>query len=246
MEFTLKTWKKLICQRYSSVGLPKRDELRPLEQIQQAMMCEKRKQEANALEKELYKDYKHNWKKVKSWLEKFIYNKFNEKRDYWIKKAFQDKEYSIRLSRQFHEFDTFEQSEHMETKKKILEQSEKRYYQWSGQHFYSSQFSFVNRQYEPCVVCGRNGKEVSVLRIQDVRQFIEFFELSTEEQKSLPKQMTAYLNQDRTLYDGNSILNDLDPITTIRNPWWVGEYNYGPKITISFALCKTHKNKYKN
>jgi hypothetical protein len=59
-------------------------------------------------------------------------------------------------------------------------------------------------------------------------------------------QMKKYLNQSTTAYFGNSILDDLDPVTLITNPWFIADVAFNeikfyqrsnPAYFIHFHLC---------
>ena len=76
----------------------------------------------------------------------------------------------------------------------------------------------------------------------DYRQFLEFFNLT---EKDIPKAMVEHMHQENTLYVGNSILTDVDPIDTIRDPWFRNDrigcvYSPGwdPHLIINIPLCK--------
>jgi hypothetical protein len=72
-----------------------------------------------------------------------------------------------------------------------------------------------------CDCCGTTRMRYKLtLFFLEYFQFKRFFELTEEEDKSMPEPLRTHLNQSRTLYKGNSILNDIDPVSHIRNPWW--------------------------
>lgn len=232
-----------------------RDELSSLEQVEKKLTYLLRKQAANELEEKIKKDYSRNWKKVKEWLKLFVQNKFSEKHEYFIKKILEDREYSYRKYKTFSSFDgnQFEGNSVLIKEKILTTIFEHKtvkvrgrggnWYSMSDRNFHFKSWIDFRKEYYPCAHCEKNGKTEYVLTISDVQQFIEFFELTKVEVRKLPKQMIKYLNQARNLYDGNSILDDLDPISQIYNPWWVSSGSE-PYITLSMALCGFCKKKF--
>ena len=228
-----------------------RDDLTSFEQVEKNLMYQSRKQSAEILQGEIKKDYDRNWEKVKEQLTLFIQKKFAEKRDYYIKKILEDREYQYKRYQGFgtYEEEKFQKENVIIEKEKILSihcdhkiihGKGNIYYASSERNFHFTTFEYRGK-YFPCASCNKNGKTEYILTIKDVQVFIDFFELSEKEIKDLPKQMKKYLNQARTLYDGNSILEDLDPVSLIENPWWVcknSNHNSSPQITMSMALCK--------
>jgi hypothetical protein len=60
-----------------------------------------------------------------------------------------------------------------------------------------------------------------------------------------PKEMIDHLHQQNEMYIGNKILNDLDPIDLINDPWFRTDIRNYPKITVFIPICKRCYNKYK-
>lgn len=108
-----------------------------------------------------------------------------------------------------------------------------------------------------CSYCAKHASKYRyALNFLDYTQFKEFFKLTPELENSLPQQLRLYLNQSRTLYTGNSILNDIDPVSLIKNPWWVASINENwekrkiswsnadPYLKIIFSLCGFCRKKF--
>lgn len=112
-----------------------------------------------------------------------------------------------------------------------------------------SEYSYYN-DFRYCSCCEKHKKRYDcAVQFLDYSQFKAFFELNPDEEKKLPEQLKLHLNQNRTLYVGNSILNDIDPLCSIKNPWWVAGIdtraedneiswrNCDPYLKIAFGLC---------
>jgi len=220
----------------------KRDELTSLEQIEKKIIYTNRQLATKKLEAKIKNDYNKNREKVLKNLTDFIRKQFDIKPEYYIKRALKDKEYCYTKYSQFGD-DPETVSESIKEKILSIKYNYKTIY---GNQYWAKIFHIA--KHENCNYCNKyHGRYEFLLRFKDIEQFIEFFELSEKEYKKLPIQMRKYFNQARTLYDGNSILNDLDPITNIENPWWGGD---NPYIVISFNLCgfcyRKFKRKLKN
>ncbi len=111
-----------------------------------------------------------------------------------------------------------------------------------------------------CDYCGRyKPKHPYILAFRDYMQFKAFFELTPKEEGRLPSQLRDYFSQNSEMYMGNSILDDLDPVDEIKNPWWrasaleqvnTGEMTVsyhghpnGPDVRIIFGICGVCKRK---
>lgn len=225
----------------------KRNELTSLEQTQKKLTYMTRKQVAKKLEKKLKKDYEKNWDKVKRDLTVFIQKHFLTSSEYFIKKSLMDKEYEYIKYCSFAD-NMKENSKPIKEKILTIKYNNNIIY---GNYDRWARRKFLVMEQEDCIYCNKHhGRYEFLLKIKDFRQFVDFFELSESEIKKLPIQMKKYFNQARVLYNGNSILQDLDPISQIENPWWSEGFNYEPYIIISFSLCgfcyKKLKRRLKN
>jgi hypothetical protein len=85
------------------------------------------------------------------------------------------------------------------------------------------------------------------LQFLDWEIFREFFEIKENEMQYIPDQFKMYLNQASNEYCGNSLLEDLDPIALIKNPWFIKTLNNNgeiidrsrknPAYLINYFLC---------
>jgi hypothetical protein len=109
-------------------------------------------------------------------------------------------------------------------------------------------------KWQKCSVCdNKKARYRYTVQFIDYRQFKDFFELTKQEDESMPFQLKTYLNQIQTRYHGNSILDDVDPLAFIDNPWWVedpeersvvwGRRDTSPVLFLQFGLCGFCKKK---
>jgi len=107
---------------------------------------------------------------------------------------------------------------------------------------------------EKCLFCEKyKGRYNYVVQFLDFLQFESFFELNDKEKKKMPYQLRDFLNQERMCYSGNWILDDVDPLCLVDNPWWVGDLDQfkkykrkqrdEPALFFTFNLCKYCKRK---
>jgi len=105
---------------------------------------------------------------------------------------------------------------------------------------------------EYCMFCSYTKKKYLKLKFIDYRQFLEFFNLKENE---IPPHMIEHLHQQRTMYVGNSILDDLDPVDGVNDPWFRSAHDAKsthrfahddpPNISIVLPVCLVCLNKYK-
>lgn len=92
-----------------------------------------------------------------------------------------------------------------------------------------------------CEVCGTNKKKMFInLNFLEWTQMEKFFEIPIE---SFPKEMKNHLHQQNELYVGNTILDDVDPIDTIRDPWFRNRYQKAATFQVCIPICKRCYNK---
>lgn len=216
--------------------------------IQEVIAYKKREKIADEIEKALFEDFDKNKNKVKKWIQGFLDKQDAEK---IVIRALEDKEYAYMHYPQFTEKRVIELK-----KKKILSIGE---YSWYYPEYYNW-FRFGKLLYDDiwkhyyeqiCYFCGAKQKKIMELTFIDYRQFLEFFEL---EEKDVPRQIIDHLHQKRQMYLGNSILDDLDPVDGINDPWFRGgdsakeKYRFAhispPKIYIEISVCLRCLNKY--
>ena len=88
-----------------------------------------------------------------------------------------------------------------------------------------------------CYSCNKvRWKKVIVLDFIDYRQFVEFFGLIKED---IPKEMVQHLHQMLEMYVGNSILDDIDPIDELKDPWFREKTNMsgGALLRVAIPIC---------
>jgi len=232
--------------------------LTSLKQINAHLMFEKRKQEVKKLEEELRCDFLENYEKVISNLSKII----NDNSDTIIKIAFKDIRYPYRAGKIF--------ENGIEKGYKIVDASilyDITKYSESISVFKDNHYSRFNHSSSNVVTIGessyhktlckhcesRIGKFRYGLQFFDVEQFAKFLPIEIS-RNEIPIQMEKYLNQSRTLDTANHLLNDVDPISLIHNPWWTDSINkannteifrnkWEPVFAIQFNICGFCRNK---
>jgi hypothetical protein len=91
-----------------------------------------------------------------------------------------------------------------------------------------------------CEYCSKNKANLLIhLKFIDWRQICEFFALPTE---ALPMQVIQHLHQQRRQNYSNSILEDIDPLDDISDPWFMA-YSSSPKFEIEIPICKACRKK---
>lgn len=218
--------------------------LEPLHQLERRLAYRKRELEANAVANKLHADFKRNSEKVLEKVKGLVVRKMIG--DKFLVKAFKNKKYKYDYYKGFGDTASFDRPAKFEGKSKvesreILSTTDPAFPRWrTSMYTWNNDHSFnlcgIERGHYTCFACYKKANDLSYeLEFLDVQQFIDFFELGEEEVKRLPKQLLVHLNQARTLYDGNSILNDVDPLGTVHNPWW-GERG-DPSLSIYYHLC---------
>ena len=238
--------------------------LSSLEQAKGHLVYQRRLQQKNKLEKALWVDFKKNHVKVKETLTDLVMSRDKE----WIlMKALRDLKYGrdVKYREAFHNVDYH--GEH------ILFYHGLKTYQYlkcSGKG--KTNLGWIHNDYRQlriagdydiCGYCLASAKEFYLLKFTMPEQFIEFFELTEKEQKKVPSQFMEHLRPERQAYQGNYILDDVDPLTDIVNPWWilkdVDRSSFNPKksweehqmrsdaepmFMVGFVCCTRCKNKY--
>lgn len=204
--------------------------------IKDVIEYERRKILADNIEKALWKDYNQNHKSLYKWINDFV-----NKRDItWIvRKALLDKKYTFF---NYAGFSGFTSSEKEGLNKKTILSFAEYHYKYKK----STQFQIIgNEDYEDrmCIFKDHKVKTWLILTFIDYRQFLEFFEI---DKKDVPKRLTDYLHCQKEKYNGNSILDDLDPVDEISDPYFTqeGHGRYGKSLEVATPLCKRCKNKY--
>jgi len=218
--------------------------------IQNIIAYKKRELAADEIEKALFEDFDKNKLKVKRWITNFLKKQDIEQ---LVIKSLKDLEYTY-----MHYPDFMEERKIELKKKKILSLPEYCFchldhYNW----FYLGEIihdTAWNRDYTAmiCLFCSAKQKKVVRLTFIDYRQFLEFFGLKKER---VPKHMIDHLHQKRQMYMGNSILDDLDPMDGVNDPWFRGgdsakekdrfAHIASPNIKIEIPICLRCLNKYK-
>jgi len=243
-----------------NIALPK-GLLTSYEQIRRGAVFEKRKVAANLLAESLKKDFLDNYKKVHGEIKDFVLSRDKCK---YISKALQNDSYACTSYVQFHACADYPDGHSRVEKVPIL-------FGWDIKNaLRRSLISPVRQNYTPyyhhdevklsdqkiygtqhfCDYC--NSAKVLfrfALSFSDYSQFRDFYDVSEKEEAILPEQFKKYLNQSLTEYTGNSILNDVDPVSLIRNPWWMDSIqdwseegyarsqNNHPVFVVSFCTC---------
>jgi len=244
------------------------ESLSSLKQAQGHLVYQKRKQESKNLEKELWEDFGKNFPSVIKRIEEIVRDRAPDK-DKFIVKAFEDLAYP--LGNYGVKGGGFCEDESPSSEENILF--------WATDKFPSgtkctrigkvnglsnryNDIRIINYavNYDTCGWCPFKSKNKYYLQFIDAMQFMAFFGVSDKE---IPKQMLLYLNQNRTLYHGNSILNDVDPLKMVVNPWWTAKkhdpellnsedawsgYNIRcddqPAIFVRFNTCERCRKKF--
>ena len=222
------------------------------EQIKREIIFEARKITAEKLREELENDFIQNYEKVHQWLASLI----EERKQFVIDKALENKEYPFV---NYHTFcDPLETPCQKETStiltgycikspKEMFKSFIRPNNQRCNSSSYDSRTIWIKkppfRGKGLCNQCEKNYVQYSYkLEFIDFEQFKSFFEL--DDKYEVPKQLKFYLNKSQSLYHGNSILDDIDPVALIRNPWWrcrfnndtIGDYR-DTCLIIMFQIC---------
>jgi len=105
-----------------------------------------------------------------------------------------------------------------------------------------------------CYFCDSPRKMIIAIKFRDYRQLIQFLDLK---KWKVPKQIINHLHQQAGMYVGNTILDDVDPIDLLRDPWftrheppikmddYLSDQDCGAKeFVIKIYTCKKCFNKY--
>jgi len=236
--------------------------LTSLEHLKRSVVYRNRLTRATELEYQWYKDFKKNYRGVMDRLGAFI-----RKRglSFVVRKALQDRTYKLRVYPQWsgnsnkidengymdvtilHGVDKKNKDEHGRTHRLTGVQQLHQPYFSNNDRSFAFDMSYVSHKLL-CNHCGDTlARHFYTLQFLDWEIFREFFEIKNSELHRIPDQMKKYLNQSQTQYFGNSLLDDQDPITLIKNPWFVsvidrdGEVSTHqrtePAYFINFFLC---------
>jgi len=249
--------------------------LTSVEHLKRAVVYRKRLQEAETLEKQWQEDFKANQETVYDSIKSFIVKKGTP---FILSKGLKNLSYPMQVYREFGLGSIPEASKlinatilsRYDSKKDIEKEnihfisptrigSSNYTYGYERSFTISKRESSVNRNFL-CCGCEKTLARYSYeLRFLDWDVFQAFFEVTEEEMKEIPFQLKRYFNQSSTAYFGNRILNDLDPITLIHNPWFsdslntrsgkseiIHSNNRPPAFFVHFHLCGHCRKKLTN
>jgi len=110
---------------------------------------------------------------------------------------------------------------------------------------------------EYCYYCGAKKRLTVKLTFGHFREFIDFFEIGVND---IPKEMIQHLHRISSVYNGNCIIDDINPYDMLKDPWFShGEVPYewedndwytrgdweNHRLVIYIRICKRCFNKYK-
>lgn len=227
--------------------------LTSVEHLKRSVIYRKRLQRATLLEKQWKEDFLVNHSKVRDTILSFV-----KKRglDFLVQKSFKDLTYPLKVYRQFGSLshpvneegyaykDTTILSGY-DIKSKDERNSYVRTHIVRGTEKYSTFHTSDDRSVVfsedrlgnkfLCSCCVETvARYYYTLQFLDWEIFKAFFEIKDEELPDIPDQLKKYLNQTPSTYTGNSILNDVDPVALIRNPWFLDYVNKWSK-TIQYS-----------
>lgn len=224
-------------------------------QVKASLAYSRRKIVASKLEQELCEDFLDNAFSVREKIQNFV----NENPARVVERAFEDRGYPVTLYVTFGtRVDEIPEGQSSAVAyRSVLYTSEKPEevmgLRSRDNNRSVSRFVIKNRPSDilltgglKCCYCREHKPKYNyVLNFLDYTQFKNFFEISSDVEKTLPNQLRKYLNQSSTLYVGNSILNDIDPVCLIKNPWWVAGIDRDkitwnssdPYLKIVFSVC---------
>lgn len=222
--------------------------------LDELISYKRRRHLAFEIQQRLYNDFDRKHKEFKRW----FYN-FMEKQDikWLINRALQNNEYGFMHYHQFAEDNTPKFRELR--KSTVLSVSDTNSYWYSVgryNHYRYGKWIIVESYYykgyweDKCILCDYKIKKYINIKFKDYRQFLSFFNLS---KNKIPKVMIEHLHQRGEMYVGNSILDDIDPVDGINDPWFrnaedkpdylfahIGE----PSLVITIPICKKCLNKF--
>lgn len=235
------------------------------EHIENVVLFEQRKLVAKQLQKLVRQDFKKNHKKVYSWFRKLV--KSSNTREI-IEKALEDKEYS------FHYYGDFPKKENRKygvsvngmtvnlvDRKKIQKRKLLILYNLKEDHtpfvenddlnIIMSKSKDIYSNYPKLSFCNLCKKYSSfyIMRLSfiDYLQICEFFNIKESE---LPKEYVQHFHYQNTTASDNHIINDADPVYTVRDPYFRERETDGqplvlndirqdnPEINIFYFGCK--------
>ena len=212
----------------------------PVEHLKREVIFKARQISAEKLQEEFNRDFKNNFKKVITTLTTFIRNRKSET----IERGLKDLSYKYT---HFKQFSDQQLGEHLDTETNLRNEKILTVYDtklksplWSRNIIFLADLPFRGKG--TCNVCGKRLLRYRcILIFKDYEQFKEFYRLRPEEEKKLPEQFKKYLGQSQGAYRGNSILEDIDPMALITNPWWCRYLNsegkiYGSSDNASFSI----------
>jgi hypothetical protein len=240
--------------------------------VSDVIRFEQRKEVAKAIKEQLYNDYRENAQRVFEWFKNFV---TSHDLPTVVRCALANKKYSFMAYPDFS--GRWTRFSHLQVKKPTLvklpilqeEKYGRQFYLsenealitviWTqtGTLFTSEDYTIKNR-----VLCEHCKKfkwtTLVTLLFQDYRQVCEFFKVKPE---ALPHEIVEHLHQQNDVYVGNSILDDIDPVDLIKDPWfrrhkqWQ-EYNFDtkkeeqyedwegtPYLQVLIPLCERCKKK---
>ncbi|MFB5623339.1 MAG: hypothetical protein ACE5RP_00260 [Nitrosopumilus sp.] len=241
-----------------------------LDHMRGIFQYERRKNYAELIEKELIKNYKKRRKEVYYWVRNVVFETYTMK-DHLIK-AFKDEEYEREYDKTFA---SDKKLKHKELyKEKVFCKIGRTPYFFYGERkekyplyfvltnnnqFYAERKAgtrtFDNVNKNKCVYCEKSRyTRIVSLEFKDFRQFLKFYNL---EEKDAPEELILHFNQRNDAYYGNNILDDVDPVDLIVDPWFrSGESNnpdcvmFSPsnsgskkEIRVYFPICKRCEKK---
>jgi hypothetical protein len=239
--------------------------LTSIEHLRRSIIFRNRLNRAEALQEMWLEDFKKNHNNVSEELASFITNKGLK---FLAQKSLKNLTYPLRVYRQFGTVSKANEQGYIDTT--ILNSIDKKVKNEHGsylntfrltgytqlhQHYYSSDdrsFSYPSSTIKGykhlCCYCDDAiARHFYTLQFLDWDIFRAFFEIKEEELSLIPDQIKKYLNLSSTQYFGNSILDDIDPIALIKNPWFVavmdrlGDIQFNqrnvPAYYVNFRLC---------
>ena len=206
----------------------------------------KRRQDfANEIRSELTKDYEQNHVQVYESIKKLIETKSTE---FIISKALEKKTYPYTEYHSFASNGGKQLDENRYLVQGIIAHTSGAFNSTRMEHRPEHLLLKYNTENIPpwsknmvCEVCGTTKKKMFVnLNFLEWTQMEKFFEIPIE---TFPKEMKNHLHQQNELYVGNTILDDVDPIDTIMDPWFRYRYQGEARFQVSIPICKRCYNK---
>lgn len=244
--YLLKKYKDTVSSKSLVVKLENIPELIGTERyISDLIAYKKRDQFADEIQKSIIKEFEENKDRVAKWLKTFLKG---QDVSWLIIRALEDKEYPWMKYPRF-----------TEKRKIFLKHStilSLREHIWSSDSDSGKDFCYTDKLYDwssntICACCNKfKWKLLIILTFKDHRQFIGFFQLKAHD---VPSQIIDHLHQQGEMYEGNTILNDIDPIDRLIDPWFrrkdTGSIikfadQEAPYIRFIIPVCKICLNKY--